>query len=415
MILAVGLLGCQQAPPPVETAPPKVTVQHPEERELIDYDRYNGWTQAPQTVEVRARVRGHIHKVNFEDGKFVKKGDLLFQLDPRPFEAEISRAKDQLAIDSANLEFAVAEEKRDKQLLEKKAVSPAEYERTVATLKTWEAKVEAAKHEIAIRELDLEYARIGAEISGRVGRAMLTEGNLVNAGGSDPLLTTIVAIDPIHVYFSVDERSLLKYRQARAAKTETQPNTEKANEGEGPDTTESPSTEQSGNTVKEAKIPMEFGLETDTGFPHKGLIDFANNRIDPETGTIEIRGAAPNHDSMFVPGSRVRVRIPVSEPYRAIVITDLAILSDQNQRYVLVVNDENVVVRRNVTLGKLLDDGMRVLLPSANKEEGITASDWVIVLGLQRARLNYPVEPVDANGKLVAKASKTPQPGPPPK
>lgn len=480
----LGLVGCAETPVTPEAPPPRVTVQHPERRTLVDYDRYNGWAQAVETVEVRARVRGHIRKVAFTDGQLVKQGDVLFELDPRPFQAEIDRARDQLMVDQAQLDLAAANAKRDQSLFARKAISQEELETSLATKKSWEAKVEGAKHEIVRRELDLEYARVTAEISGRVGRANMTAGNLVNAGGSDPLLTTIVAVDPIHVYFSVDERSLLRYRQHQKEKqaaaapapsaaapaagaatdssdlkpspaaspsassaapattaepagtTETVTATEPVTTTELAATTEPtaetkptattepatsaaplPTDAAAGETppadsTPEAAapaapaapavvIPIEFGLETDEGFPHRGQLDFADNRIDPETGTIEVRGVAANPENRFVPGSRVRIRVPVSDEYEAILVPDVAILSDQDQRYVLVVNAEGIVVRRSIKLGRLLDDGMRVVLPGGGEAEQLKAEDWVVVLGLQRARVNYPVEPVDADGKVV--------------
>lgn len=410
-LLAVA--GCAEVAATPALPPPKVTVQHPEERELVDYDTYNGWTRPSETVEVRSRVRGHIKKIHFTDGQMVKKGDLLFELDPRPYESDIERAKRQLDVDKAQMAFATAESDRDTDLFSKKAISKAEYERSVAQKDTTVAKVAAAKQEVSRLELELEYSRITADISGRISRAQLTEGNLVNAGGTDPILTTIVATDPIHVYFPVDERALLKYRENRAARNAARqaerpaagkPNERKeghAAEGEGNEAKPA-APRKNDDDIKAAKIPFDFGLETEKGYPHHGLLDFADNRIDAGTGTIEVRGYAANADGSFIPGSRVRVQVPISDTYQALVIPDVAILSDQDQRYVLVLNDENVVVRRNVRLGKLLSDGMRVILPATDQKHSLSSSDWVIVMGLQRARVNDPVEPVDADGKAIS-------------
>lgn len=372
--------GCAEAVAVPTAEPPKVTVAHPEQRELIDYDEYNGWTEASAIVEVRARVRGHIDKVHFIDGQFVKAGDLLFELDPRPFQSEIDRAKENVAIAEAQQEAAFKEEERQLSLFEQKAAKKSDVDRAIAQRKTWDAQINSAKEEVKRRELDLTYARITAPISGKIGKAELTAGNLVNAGGSDPLLTTIVAVDPIYVYFAVDERALLEYRNRR------RPGSELASEG---------------HPLKESQVPFEFRLETDDGFANKGVLDFANNRIDPTTGTIEVRGSSPNADGRFLPGSRVRVRVPVSDAYTALLVPDEAILSDQDKKYLLVLNDENVVVRRDVKPGRLLDDGMRVILPSGTAGDGVTADDWIIVLGLQRARINYPVQPMDANGEPI--------------
>lgn len=380
-ILLTGCIaGCQKAPAQVPTQPPRVTVQHPLQREITDFNEYNGWTDASKTVEVRSRVRGHIQKVNFTDGQMVDEGELLFELDPRPFQADIDAALAQVDVDEAQLEFAKAEEERDRELFEKKVTTKAELQKKVATRKSWEANLAAAKETVTRRKLDLEYARITAPIKGKISRAQLDAGNLVNAGGTDPILTTIVALDPIYVYFYVDERALLEYRERNGS---TKPRTHD-------------------KPLKDSQIPFEFGLETDVGFPHQGTLDFADNKIDAKTGTIEVRGTKENPDVKFLSGSRVRVRIPMSEPYQALLVPDTAILSDQDQRYLLCLNEEKVVVRRNVHLGRLLDDGMRVILPGATENEGVSATDLVIVLGLQRARVNYPVEPMDADGEPIA-------------
>lgn len=372
--------GCSPAVAEPKPEPPKVTVAHPEQRALVDYDEYNGWTEASAIVEVRARVRGHIDNVAFVDGQFVKAGDLLFELDPRPFQSDIDRAAEQVVVAEAQQEAALKEEERQLSLFEQKAAKQSDVDRAIAQRKTWDAQINAAKEEVKRRELDLDYARITAQISGKIGRAMLTAGNLVNAGGSDPLLTTIVAVDPIRVYFAVDERALLEYRNRNRP----------GSAGTG-----------AGNPLKESQVPFEFRLETDEGFPNKGILDFADNRIDPQTGTIEIRGEFPNPEGRLLPGSRVRVRVPVSAEYAATLVPDAAIQSDQDKKYLLCLNDENVVVRRDVRLGRLLDDGMRVILPGAKPEDSLAADDWIITLGLQRARINYPVQPMDANGEPI--------------
>lgn len=379
VLIACCLSGCTESPAATELPPPKVTVQHPEMREILEYNEYNGWTAASATVEVRARVRGHIDKVHFTDGQMVKVGDLLFELDPRPFQSEIDRAQEQLKIAESQGDVAAKDEKRTRELYERKASTLQELEQAEAVKKSWDSQIASAKEEVKRRELDLTYSRITSPIDGQIGRALLTEGNLVNAGGSDPVLTTIVQANPIEVYFSVDERALLEFREARRKK----------HGGEL-------------ESVKDAKIPFEFGLETDSGYPHRGVIDFANNRIDPTTGTLEVRGKADNADRSFVPGGRVRIRVPTSDAFQAMLIPDTAILTDQNQKYVLRVNAEKVVVREDIEPGRLLEDGMRVIQSQADSAQDLNAQAWVIVLGLQRARINYPVDPVDANANAIA-------------
>jgi len=382
--IAVGP-GCSHAPPIVEPPPPKVTVQHPEVRKLVDDDEYNGWMAAKETVEVRARVRGHIMQIGFDDGQFVKTGQVLFQLDRSSFEAELARAKEQKKIFEAQWAAAAKEEARQKSLLPKGASTQSDVDKVEADRLALQAQVDSAAEEIKRKEVDLSYTTVKAPIAGRIGRAQLTVGNLVNAGGSDPLLTTIVSVDPMQVYFDVDERALQRYmasrRKARAKDDAGQPKVV---------------------TVKEQKMPFFFGLETETGYPHEAVLDFAENKVDPTTGTIQLRGEVPNPDGLFVAGSRVRIRVPVSSPYKATLVPDTAVLTDQEKRYLLLVDpqNKNTAVRRDVPLGRLLDDGMRVILGDA-----VNPQDLVIVLGLQRARVNYPVEPVTAEARPVSPAA----------
>jgi RND family efflux transporter MFP subunit len=363
-------------------APPKVTVAHPEQRTLVDEDLYNGWLEAAENVDVRARVRGHIAKVAFTDGQIVKKGDLLFQLDPRPFEAEVGRSRDQLRVVQAQKVAADRDYDRMKELVTSGAVSKTEADKSEARALSLAAEVEAAKQEIARKELDVEYARITAPIGGKVSRAQLTVGNLVNAGGTDPVLTTIVSIDPIYLYFNIDERSLQRYQKTYAERI------------------------RQGITVKQARFPFSFGLDSDQGFPNQGVMDFANNRVDQSTGTIQVRGVVANSQGRFVPGSRARVRIPFGDPYQAILVPDTAILTDQDKKYLFLLNEKNVVYRRDIKPGRLLEDGMRVV-SATEKGQVIKPSDWVIVVGLQRARINNPVEPMDSSGNPIAQAKST--------
>ena len=362
-IAAVALAGCQKAPARTEPPPPKVTVENPQTRQIGAYDDYNGWVDSPATVDVRSRVRGHIVKVHFKDGDIVKKEQLLFELDPRPFQNEIDRSKEQVNIYVAQLNIALIEEKRFKELQKTSSASQLEVDESYAKARSLEAQVEAQKQEVERDKLELSYSRITAPIAGRIGRAMLDEGNLVNAGGSDPVLVTIVATDPVEVYFSVDERALQRYQKMY------------------------PATHSTG-TLRDRKMPFQFGLETDDGYPNQGVLDFADNRVDPTTGTIMVRGAVANPEGRFVVGSRVRVRVPIGDERPCVLIPDTAILSDQDRKYVLTVDDKNVAQRREVALGKLLDDGMRIVT------SGIKPEDRLITLGLQSARINYPVEPV---------------------
>jgi multidrug efflux system membrane fusion protein len=311
-------------------------------------------------------------KVHFTDGQIVKKGDLLFELDPRPLQQELDRAAEQVNIFQSQLNFALVEEKRMKQMREQGVGSAIELESAQAKAQSLAAQVEAQKKEVERCKQELDYSKVDAPIAGRIGRALMTEGNLVNAGGSDPLLTTITAVNPVSIYFNVDERALQRYAKTRPAGSTTRPRD---------------------GVLKDLKIKLTFGLETDEGFPHEAILDFADNKVDKTTGTILARGEANNDKGIFVPGSRVRIRLPVGDPQNAVLIPDTAILTDQDRKYVLVLDDKNVVQRRDINPGRLQDDGMRLVLPNA-KGESLTANDWIVVQGLQMARLNYPVEPI---------------------
>ncbi|MBL8793560.1 MAG: efflux RND transporter periplasmic adaptor subunit [Planctomycetia bacterium] len=374
LLALLGLVGCSStsAPPPEA---PKASVRHPERRELIDFAEFNGWLQADETQEVRARVRGHIHKVHFTNGQMVKKGDLLFELDPRPFQAALDAAKGQMSTAEANLELANKEYSRTASLVKSGAASREEVDVWTAKKTVRAAEKVQAQASIEQAKLDLEYARITADIDGRIGKAQLTEGNLVNAGGSDPLLTTIVGVDPIRVAFNVDERLLQQRAQVLGEEGKTLTSVLAA--------------------LKDAKTPFTFAQDGEREFKHQGTLAFGDNRIDPGTGTIQAYGTADNKDGRYLPGARVRVRVPIGgKANPALLVPETAILADQDKRYVLIVDDQNVVRRRNVNLGLLTDDGMRAIQPADKLAAGEKPESWwVLVDNLQRARLNYPLEP----------------------
>jgi multidrug efflux system membrane fusion protein len=374
--------GCAEKPAAIAPQAPRVSVMHPEQRELSDHEEFNGWMAADATVEVRARVRGHINKVNFTDGQFVKKGDLLFELDPRPFESDIGRIDDKIRVVEAQQRAADRDAARYRELLPQRAASQKDVDKAEAAAESLSAEIDATKNDLQRAKLELEYSKITADIAGRVGKAELTVGNLVNAGGSDPLLTTIVSIDPIRIYFNVDERSLQRYAKNVGARG-------------------SSLVELLAN-LKDRKATFKFALDGETGFTHEGSLRFGDNRVDPTTGTIQVYGIVPNNKGEFVPGSRVRVRLTIGESYMASLVPDTAILSDQDKRFVLVVDEKNMAKRRNVTLGSITDDGMRAIQPADKLNEGENVAQWqVIVDNLQRARINYPVE-IATSGTAVA-------------
>jgi RND family efflux transporter MFP subunit len=263
------------------------------------------------------------------------------------------------------LELATKEYRRAASLLQSRAASREEVDVWVG--KQGVAKGERLKAEAAVEQaqLDLDFTKITAPIRGKASRTQVTVGNLVNGGGGETLLTTIVSVDPMYVYFDVDERALLRYRQHFR---------KSANEA---------SAEPS---VKDLKIPVYVALEGEEGYPHKGVIDFADNRVNPSTGTIQVRGVLPDPKRILDTGMRARVRVPVSDPQKAIMLTERAVGTDQGRKFVYVVNDQNVVERRDVKLGRL-SDGLQVV------RDGVKPEDWVIVNGIQRVRDGAKVDP----------------------
>ncbi len=387
LLPAMLLGGCSsQSPSAGPAEAPRAGVMHPVKQELTNAVEFNGWMQPDKVQEVRSRVRGHIKKVNFTNGDMVKKGDLLFEIDPRPFQASLDASKAQVKNADATLELAKKEYARTASLARTGAASREEVE--VWTAKQLVAAADKIKAEAGVEQanLDLEYAHITAEIGGRIGKAELTEGNLVNAGGSDPLLTTIVSSDPIRLYFNVDERSLQRYARGVNAS--------------GKNLTEVLA------ALRSAEINFTFALEGENGLKHPAKLVFSDNRIDPGTGTLQLYGSVANKDGFFVAGARVRVRLPTGDPSVALLIPETAILSDQDKRYVLIADDKNVVRRRNVTLGILTDEATRAVQPSDKLADGEKPEDWwVIVDNLQRARLNYPIDPQKPGEATVKPAS----------
>jgi multidrug efflux system membrane fusion protein len=374
LLLPATLTGCSNASAKTSAPPaPKVTVMQPVKRDLADTEEFNGWMAADQIVQVRSRSRGHIAKVHFTDGQFVDKGQLLFELDARPFQNEIDKIKDDLKVYEAQHVAATKDEARLKDLQTKGGASMQQVEKAEADSQSLDAQISATKNKIKRAELELDYSKITADIAGRIGKAELTEGNLVNAGGSDPLLTTIVSIDPILIYFNVDERSLQRYGQNV--------------EGE----------QGAANVLANLKkhtLTFTFALDGETEFSHTGAVSFGDNRVDPTTGTLMAYGTVENKGGKYLPGSRVRVRLPVAKPYSALLVPETCILADQDKRYVLIADGEKNVKRRDVALGKLTDDGMRAIQPAGKLESSEKPEDWTVLIdNLQRARLNYPIDP----------------------
>jgi RND family efflux transporter MFP subunit len=373
-----------------ETPPPPVTVSQPVAREVIDRDQYEGRIDAVETAEVRARVRGYLVKVNFKAGQMVKAGDLLYEIDPKPYKTALEGTEAVKLASEAALQYARSEYDRVRVLAGKGASTREEVE--VWAAKSVVAQGELAKAQAAVdrAKLDMDYTRLTSPITGKIARTQVTQGNLVNAGGGETLLTTVVTVDPMYVYFDVDERSLQRYR------TEFR----KGKNVEGPIP-----------PLKDLKIPVEVGLEGEEGFSHHGFLDYADPVVKSTTGTIEVRGELPNPKRDLDAGMRARVRIPVSDPHEVLMVTERAVGNDQGLKFLYVVNGENVVERRDVKLGRVVD-GMQII------DSGLKKDDWVIVNGIQRVRDAMKVDPkrgpmpgaqapADAAGKPAKNGTKS--------
>jgi multidrug efflux system membrane fusion protein len=354
---------CQRTDPPATAAPPPpspVTVRKPVSKVVTEWDEYQGWIESVDTVEARARVSGYLQSVNFKDGAEVKRGDLLFVIDPRPYQADLDRTQADLLQAQTRFELASNDFARAGRLLKARAISEEEADSRAKTERAAAAAIASARASVEMAELNLDYTRITAPINGRIGRKMITEGNLVNGDqGQSTMLATIVSLDPIYCRFDADERSILKYEQlARQNQQES---------------------------LTGGKLICEIELENETGFPHKGLLDFADNRVDPNTGTLRARGVFSNPGHILQPGFSARVRVPGSAPYPALLIPDEAVGADQDQKFVYVVNGQDPV-RSPVKLGPLID-GLRVV------REGLHSNDWVVVNGLMSIRPGIKVNP----------------------
>jgi len=377
---AFAVSGCKPAAKgpagPPQATTPDVTVAKPIARRLTDWDEFTGRLIARERVEIRARVSGYLTEVHFKEGAEVKEGDLLFTIDPRPYEAIVQRAEAVLAQAKTNADLANIEAKNATTLRQGQVISTEESERRLKSAAGEQAAVRAAEAMVTTAKLDLEFTQIKAPISGRVSDARVTEGNLITGGTSDPtLLTTIVALDPIYVDFEVDERSALKYREMHK-------------------------TGKRKNALFD-HIPTEMALINKAGWPHQGEIDFVDNQIIPETGTIRTHSVFPNANRLMSPGFFAKVRIPGSGEYDGLLIRDAAVGDDQGSSYVWVIDSEDKAVYRPVKLGPLVD-GLRVV------REGLKADERVVILGLMSVRNGAKVKPALAD--MAVETTKEPKP-----
>src|SRR6266567_4693083 len=370
------LTGCGRAAAHQRPPAPAVTVAPVERKEIVEWAEFTGRSEAVESVEVRPRVSGHIQQVRFQSGQMVKKGEVLFQIDPRWYQADHDRRQAELEQATAHLENARREAERTAQLLANNAISIEDADARQSRHQEAKAALLAAKAALESAQLDLEYTQVRAPIDGRVSRALLTEGNYVNgvAGGAT-LLTTIVSVDPIYVYADIDENSLLKFNAlAQANQLETN---------------------------DAGQIPVELQLADEQEFPHQGHIESFDNRLDPNTGSILLRAVFPSDDGRIVPGLFARIRVPLSERHPALLVEERAIGTDQAQKFVLALTQTNTVEYRSVKLGPVVS-GKRIV------RAGLDAGDKIVVNGLQRVRPGMSVTPQEeqANGQRTSFARR---------
>jgi len=370
VLLAVTLSGCGDKPPAQAAAgPPPVTVAQPTKRTVTDWDEFTGRFEAVEEVQVRARVGGFVNSVEFRDGAIVRAGDLLYVIDSRPFEAVAEQADGQLSDARAKAELAKRELDRALTLVQTSAVSESIVDQRRQTLQAAHAAEMQAEGALKAANLNIEFTHVLAPMAGRVSRHLVSVGNLVQGSeGNATLLTSIVTLDPIYVYFDVDEATYLK-------------NNKLWFEGRRPSSRDTPN-------------PVQVTLTGETKPSHDGKMDFLDNRLDVSTGTLRSRAVIPNKDFSILPGQFGRVRLIGSSPYEALLLPDTAIATDQSRKIVFVVKDDDTVEAKPVTLGPL-DEGLRVI------RDGLKAEDRVIVDGIQRARVGAKVTPhtAPAGGK----------------
>ena len=362
-LLALALAGCGQGQPPAaERPPPAVTVAKPVKRNIVDYDEYVGRFAAVDSVEVRARVSGYLDQVHFQDGQMVKQGDLLFTVDKRPFQTSLDQAQANLAQAKANLAFAEADLARGQQLLRDRTITEQVFDQRTQARRVAEASVQAQTAAVRQAMLDLEFTDLKAPVAGRIGDRRVSPGNLVTGGttGNTTLLAMIVSLDPIRFEFTFDEAAYLRYE--RISQT-------------GKDV-----------TGREGSVVVALRLIDEPDFMHSGRMDFVDNVIDRNSGTIRGRAVFSNPTGVLTPGMFGRIRVPGSPVYQALLVPDVAIASEQARKYVLVVNDQNVAVPKYVVLGDA-NDGLRVI------KDGIGPDDRVVVNGIARIRPGQKVTP----------------------
>jgi len=366
-MIAVSLCGCNQqtaGPPTLPAA--NVTVAKAVEKEVVNYQEYTGNTAAVSSVDIRARVSGYLNKVSFSEGAIVKAGDLLFVIDPRPYQAALDQAQANVEQAKAQLALAESNYKRSEKLFQTNVIDVQSYETQLQTRNQANATLLGNQAALETARLNLEFTQIRSPIDGQTSTYNYTIGNLITGGdiSSSGVLTTVVSIDPVYVYVNVDERGLLIYQEMVRTGKIILP--------------------EGGQT------PIEMQLANENDFPHKGVVDFVDNQVDPNTGTIKVRGVFANKDRILRPGLFAQVRIPATPKYKSLLISDLCVAYDQGQPIVYLVGSDNKATEKAVTLGAMYE-GLREV------KEGITSEDRIVVNGVVRLRPGVPVIPKEGN------------------
>jgi RND family efflux transporter MFP subunit len=363
-----------QAPAPAAPPPPEVTVSKPLVRDMMEWSDFTGQFEALESVEVRARVSGYLESINFTDGQLVKKGDLLFVIEPRPFEIGLEQAKAQLAQANAQLELAEAQLQRTSQLRQKDYATQETYDERVAQVSTQKATRDAAIAAVDQAQLNLDYTRVTAPVAGRMGRHEVSVGNLVmgGTGNTTTLLTTIVSLDPIWLTFTVSEGDGMRYKRL-------------VQKGEI-------------KSARDSTIEVEGQLMDESKWTMNGTIDFVDNQYVTSSGTIRVRAHFPNPNLFITPGQFGRVRVPMSQKHPTLLVPDAAIVTDQSTKLLFTVAPDGSVVPKPVELGQVTSDGLRII------RSGITADDQVIINGLLRARPGQKVTPSQGKIEQTAQA-----------
>jgi len=364
--------GCSRKNEFIPPPPPPVTVAHPIVRDVIKYSDFSGKTSAIATVEIRARVQGWLEKRHFSDGQFVRRGELLFTIDPREYEAALHNAEANLLNAKTALAFAENDLARREKAFAENAISELDLLRSRSDRDQAMATVAGAEAQLEEAQINLSYCEILSPITGKTSRRLVDVGNLVGAGEAT-LLTTVTQIKPIYAYFNVNEREIARYLQLDAEYRAENPGQ---------------------SSLHQMVVEVQLGIATEEGFPHRGILDFVDNHVDPETGTMQARAKFPNEDIRLLPGMFSNIRIPAKVLKQALLVPELTVGLDQQGHFLLVVNDKNVVERRSVELGP--KEGELIVVST-----GIDAGDRVIINGLLNARPGREVQPEMSKAETV--------------